>query len=76
MKRTGSAQRLIDTIAKYTDHIEEIRQRLEALAEAEPLTGQHVAHAMRNIGKPPGEEVEIGSPTQPLPPLQYSGPGR
>lgn len=68
VRLTDSATRLVDTIEKLTVNSAEVLARIMNLLEGEePLvTSQYVSQVMRNVGKPAGEEVKVGSPTEPM----------
>jgi hypothetical protein len=68
----NGADVLLNTVRKLTINSEEVQRRLdEMMADEKPLTVEHVAYAMRNLGKPPGQEREVGQATEPLPDAGY-----
>ena len=67
---TPSAVNLLASIGKYTHNAAEVMARIAALlaedGEPQVVSGERVVHILRNVGKPPGEEVAAGQATQPL----------
>lgn len=73
MKATGSAQELMGLVQRLTINGPEVEARIEAMLEGHEVqvTGSDVTWAVRNLGKKPGAEVAVGSPTEPMDDLGY-----